>query len=376
MTDVQTRLKRLVDPGLTANGTFDAATLEALRRFQRDRGLAADGIVGRETWRALTEAGFSLGDRLLWHASTLQRGDDVRELQHGINRLGFDAGPEDGLFGPLTRRAVQEFQHNVGLAVDGVAGATTVEALRRLHRGHQSGGVAVRARQREVLRRLASRGMVGVKVLLDPAHGGADRGAVAPGGQDEADVTWAVATRLAAMLGPRGAQVFLARGRLGGPTPSQRAGLANDLDVDLVLSIAVNSLDTPVARGSTAYYFGGQHYVSEPGRRLAERVQEAVVEDGWRPDAGVHPMAWSLLRETRMPTVVVEPGFLSSPEDAAALVDPARQGRLAGALLRAIERFLTHAWSQESPSPGEGSVEALLTAPAMTRGPSASLMQR
>src|SRR3712207_9348100 len=93
--------------------------------------------------------------------SRMMRGDDVRELKHRLNQLGFDAGAEDGIFGPLARAAVEEFQRNTGLVVDGVAGPQTLAALRRLLRGHQSGGLAVRAREREWLRGLRGRTLSG-----------------------------------------------------------------------------------------------------------------------------------------------------------------------------------------------------------------------
>ncbi|MPZ86746.1 MAG: N-acetylmuramoyl-L-alanine amidase [Nitriliruptorales bacterium] len=341
--DVQLRLARAHEggsPGLPADGVFGPRTLRAVRHFQRTRGLAADGVVGTETWRALTEAAVRLGDRLLWHASTIMRGDDVRELQHRLNRLGFDAGQEDGLFGSLARAAVEEFQRNVGLPVDGIAGHSTMDALRRLHRGHQSGGLGVRARQREALRQLADQGLVGTRVLIDPRRSAGDPGWRAPGGAWEADVTWEIARRVTARLAARGTAVLLSRGPRNTVPPSVRGRQANELGVDLVVSIGTNGHRTPVARGSASYYYGVPPFVSEGGLRLAELIQETVVGAGWRPDCGVHPMTWAILRETRMPAVVVEPGFLTSPEDAAALTDPIRQDALAAAIARGIGRFL------------------------------------
>lgn len=360
--DLQSRLQRAGSDGLVVDGHFGPATLEAVRAFQRARGLGADGIVGRETWRALTEAGFHLGDRLLWQASAAMRGDDVRELQHRLNRLGFDADQEDGIFGPLARAAVEEFQRNVGLAVDGLAGPATIAALRRLHRGHQSGGVGVRARQREALRQLTGRGVVGARVLLDPTRGGDDQGRDGPGGAHEADLTWEIVRRLEGRLGARGASVALTRGPRNGPPASDRARTANELDVDLVLSVGVNAHHSPAASGSASYYFGSPSFTSEPGLLLAQRVRDALADDGWLPDCGVHPMTWPLLRETRMPTVVVEPGFLTSPRDAAALMDPARLDRLAGALAGAVVRFL------EAPA-GEGRSLATPVTPAAAPPP-------
>lgn len=337
--DVQRRLASLVDPQLRVDGVFGAATREAVRRFQRDRGLAADGIVGAETWRVLVEAGYSLGDRLLWRSRVMMRGDDVRELQYRLNQLGFDAGNEDGIFGPLAQAAVEDFQRNVGLNVDGVAGPATIELLRRMRRDHQAGGTGIRARQREAIRRLSGRGLVGARVCVDPSHGPGDPGHVGPSGVTEAQVSWAIASRLAARLGAQGAHVLLARGPSNNPSPSDRARLANDQGVEVVLSIGVNALDTPAGSGSAAYYFGGPHFVSESGRRLAELVSEQMVGAGWMPDCRVHPMTWALLRETRMPTVIAEPGFITCPSDEARFIDPVAQESLAAALTEAVAAF-------------------------------------
>lgn len=343
VTDVQQRLIRLIEPELVADGVFGDQTRQAVQRFQRARGLAADGIVGSETWHGLVEASYQLGDRLLWHTRPMMRGDDVYELQRRLNQLGFDAGPEDGIFGPLAHAAVAEFQRNVGVEVDGVAGPTTVELLRRMHRAHQTSGVGIRARERESLRWLSGRGPVGARVALDPAHGAADPGHVGPSGVSEAEVTWRIAARLAARLGAHGSQPLLVRGPANNPGPSERARLANDLGADVFVAVAVNGLDNPAARGSAAYYYGSHQFISEAGYRLACLTSDRLVAAGWQPDCGVHPMTWTVLRETRMPAVVVEPGFLTSPADERRLLDPVEQEGLAATLTEAINAFLAAA---------------------------------
>lgn len=345
--DTQERLRRLFGDEPDVDGSFGDQTWRAVRRFQQQRGLPADGIVGPETWRALVEAGYGLGDRLLWHSRAPMRGDDVRELQHRLNQLGFDAGPEDGIFGPLTQGAVEEFQRNIGLPVDGTVGPATVSALRKLLRAHQSGGVGIRAREREALRRLSGRGLPGARILVDPAHGPGEPGATGPGGAGvlgpggvtAGELSWAVASRVARRLAARGASVTLSRGPRTNPSGSERARLANELGVDAVVSIGFNGLATPIAEGASSYYYGSDRFVSEAGRRLAELVQEAVVTAGWQPDCRVHPMTWAILRETRMPAVVTEPAFLTSPVQEARLRNTAEQDVLAAAITRGVAAF-------------------------------------
>jgi N-acetylmuramoyl-L-alanine amidase len=337
--DVQRRLRRL-GAELDTGGVFDLTTDRAVRGFQRTRGLAADGIIGPETWRELVEAGHQLGDRLLWQSRVMLRGDDVRELQQRLNRLGFDAGQEDGIFGPLVRAAVEEFQRNVGLEVDGVAGPQTVGALRRLHRDHQAGGAAGRVREREWRRQLAGRGLAGTRVLVDPAHGAGDPGVVGPGGLSEAEVAWDLGRRLAGRLAARGADVVLSRGPASAPTPGERAVLANEQGADVVVSVACNHLETDIARGCATYYYGAPPVTSAQGEDLAEMLQAAMVGAGWGPDCRTHPVTWTLLRETRMPAVVVEPAFLSCPDDEARLSDPVQADLLAAALAAALAAFV------------------------------------
>lgn len=161
--DVQSRLLALgYDLGPTGvDGVFLGETLAAVRTFQHERGIDEDGIVGDHTWSALVDATFQLGDRLLYLRLPYLHGADVLTLQGALNILGFACGTHDGIFGPFTERAVREFQANLGMPVDGIAGLDTVRALRRLEhvwRGKDPaspvGLAAAPARSAEVLRRV------------------------------------------------------------------------------------------------------------------------------------------------------------------------------------------------------------------------------
>ncbi len=129
--DIQRRLRMLgYDLGPTGiDGVFFGRTLDAVRAFQSQHELAEDGLVGDETWSTLVDATFTLGDRMLYLRMPYFHGHDVSALQEALNALGFACGRVDGIFGAYSETAVREFQRNVGLPPDGIAGQDTVRAL-------------------------------------------------------------------------------------------------------------------------------------------------------------------------------------------------------------------------------------------------------
>ncbi len=320
-------------------GVFGSRTEAAVRAFQQDRGLVSDGIVGPDTWLSLVAAGLALGDRLLYLTSPMLRGDDVADLQQRLNRLGFDGGYVDGVFGPKTERALREFQMNVGLGEDGRAGTQTVGALRRLHRTHQD-SPAFAVKERASMRSHGSDSFAGVRVLLDPSHGPENPGHVTVDGVTEAEITWAITNRVAGRLAAHGLQPVLSRGPNTSPSPSERARLANVEDVAAIVSIHLNGLEAPEARGAAAYYFGVERYVSERGRWLAQLLVDGICEATGTPNCRIHAVNASLLRESRAPAVMVEPGFATHLEEGRSLAQPEYQAKIAEAITEALLVYL------------------------------------
>jgi len=139
--DIQDRLIQLgFSIGDDPEGEFGDGTLTAVEAFQSARSLTPDGMVGRETWRTMVDAGHRLGDRLLYYRFPMLHGDDVASLQHDLNALGFDAGIVDGIFGADALRAVLDFQQNRGVAEDGIAGTQVVEELSLMTRATKKMG--------------------------------------------------------------------------------------------------------------------------------------------------------------------------------------------------------------------------------------------
>lgn len=129
--DVQRRLRQLgFDLGPTGvDGVFFGRTADAVREFQAVSMLSEDTVVGDETWSALVDATFILGDRMLYLRLPHFHGNDVHVLQEALNALGFACGATDGIFGMYCERALGEFQRNAGLVADGIAGDETVASI-------------------------------------------------------------------------------------------------------------------------------------------------------------------------------------------------------------------------------------------------------
>lgn len=253
-----------------------------MRSFQAARGLRVDGICGRQTWAALVEAGYRLGDRLLYLRQPMLRGDDVASLQRRLGALGFDAGRIDGIFGPAAERALVEFQRNAGLVVDGVCGPGTIETFERFgSRGAERQPVAA-VRELEMLRR-SPRTLQGRRVVLGDGGG-----------------LHAALSATERVLKEAGADVTVVHH----PDQSEQAAEANAAAGDVFLGLRLD----PSSDGCTAAHYAGHRYESPGGRRLAELVQATVPGAVGIADRGVRGMAIPLLKETRMPAVVCELG--------------------------------------------------------------------
>lgn len=99
--------------GLEVDQVFGPTTAAAVREFQKDNGLPADGQVGDQSW-----------PKLIVTVRQGDRGDAVHAAQTQWRFL-----EHDGVFGPETDNAVRLFQDQAGLTVDGIVGAQTWQAM-------------------------------------------------------------------------------------------------------------------------------------------------------------------------------------------------------------------------------------------------------
>ena len=282
VSDLQTRLLATgVSPITDPKGLYGPSTRAAVESFQRQRGLRIDGIVGPMTWSTLAEASLCLGDRLLYRAHPMQRGDDVADLQTRLCSLGFDTGRVDGIFGDQTAQALAEFQRNVQLPVDAMAGLATVSELVRVSSRHQTLELVSMVRERERHR--------SAEPTLRGRHVGIG----------EVDALSAVTATLSRRLGAHGARVTL----IHDEGESAQAQAANDAGVDVYLGLRLAA--EPGAWGCA--WYKGYSYESTAGRDLAVCVASGITEH-FDTSVSASGMSLVVLRETRMPAVLLEGG--------------------------------------------------------------------
>lgn len=272
---------------LSANGLFDASTAAAVADFQASRGLSVDGICGPHTWTALQEASWSLGERHLYFSQPMLQGDDVAELQLRLGSMGFDAGRVDGIFGPDTANAVEEFQLNSGLVSDAVCGEATTAALMRMSARVTPATVAAvreRAKLQQAPRRLTEQHIMIASMSTMAA----------------------VAGELATGLRRSGAAVS----EVCDWPEAERVEEANRLEVDIYVGL----LPSEEAACRVAY-FATEGFVSPGGQRLASVLGQRLPAALGIDSADVRGMRLPVLRHTRMTAVqclVGPPGLVQA----------------------------------------------------------------
>ena len=285
--DIQDRLSSMalsIDPDDA--GSFGSGTERAVEAFQRLRGLRTDGIVGPDTWRALVGAGYRLGDRLLYHRVPMMTGDDVADLQRGLDALGFDIGKIDGIFGPDTLAGLLDFQANRRLPEDGIAGGEVTDELSLMARATSKPGKED-VREQQWLHHLPGH-LVGQRIYVDPACGD----------EVEAAATFPAATMFANIIQDLGAVPVMSRSIDTAPPARTRAVRANRLGVDFVVSFSLST-----AEPAAVLYFASEHSLSRAGKSLAGCIAS-------RLDTEIAGRAIPMLKDTRAPSVVVQTGLL------------------------------------------------------------------
>jgi len=190
--------------------------------------------------------------------------------------------------------------------------------------------------------------VAGKTIILDPGHGGKDPGAVSPWGLQEKQVNLAVAQKLMWRLKVAGANVVMTRTDDSYSTKYERAEFANTVNGDVYISIHSNFHPTKEdVRGIETFH----HPASTEARRLAKIMQTELLAFTGLRDRGVKTDPLLVVtRETVMPSVLVEIGFLSNREEEALLREDAYRDKVADAMLEALQQYFSSGELRPGPS--------------------------
>lgn len=192
--------------------------------------------------------------------------------------------------------------------------------------------------------------MTGIKIGIDPGHGGSDSGAVGPTGLEEKTVNLAGSLMLRDALLARGASVYMTRTTDVDVSLAARADYFNSIPVDRAESFHHNASDTPSANytgvhiywtstlGCNAASANSRDMASKTALQLDSALNIGVVSSNCDPSIyGVHGDDFYMVRETTMPAMLTEASFISNPTEESLLYTDARRCLIAGAIAKGIE---------------------------------------
>ena len=173
-----------------------------------------------------------------------------------------------------------------------------------------------------------------VLIMIDPGHGGRDPGAVGNGLQEK-EINLFISRRLQSTLEQRGYRVALTRNRDAEVDLQPRVDIAERANATIFVSIHANaiSLSRPEVNGLETYYFSS-------GRNLARAIHSSVLRSTDLRDRGVRQARFYVLRNTSMPAVLVETGFITGREDSNRFRSNAAREQIADAIAQGIIDYL------------------------------------
>lgn len=169
-------------------------------------------------------------------------------------------------------------------------------------------------------------------IVIDAGHGGFDRGGVPRQRVGEKNLTLAVAQKLRRVLEGSGYRVVMTRNSDDFVSLGQRVAIANSQRNATFVSVHFNSAPRPGANGIETYYYRSD------SASLAASIHRNVVAGAPSENRGIRRRGYFVLRRTSIPSVLVECGFLTNPNEASYAQSGAYQQKLAQEIARGIQR--------------------------------------
>ena len=170
-------------------------------------------------------------------------------------------------------------------------------------------------------------------VVIDPGHGGKDKGRISSSCYYEKIYTLDVAKRLQTILHRERIPSVMTRYADKTVSLEQRAKLANQYQNIVFVSIHFNASTDRRIRGIETYY------LSRKSQKIAWQVQDALADVTGEPDRGVKKSDFYVLRETKAPALLIECGFLSNTKDLKLAQSPEYRQKLAQAIANGLLKY-------------------------------------
>lgn len=179
-------------------------------------------------------------------------------------------------------------------------------------------------------------------VVIDPGHGGAQPGAISPNGIKEKDVNLEISLKLQAALKNAGYNVLMTREGDTTLDNYERANFANRNLASLFLSIHANSAENFSAKGIEVLYAPApKSTFKENGQKLFTEsiIEEVSRSTGAKARGIIERPKLVVVRETKMPSLLLEVGFLSNPEEERLVTNSDYQNKIVSGITSGINKY-------------------------------------
>ncbi|WP_132867324.1 N-acetylmuramoyl-L-alanine amidase [Scytonema millei] len=182
--------------------------------------------------------------------------------------------------------------------------------------------------------------LAGIKILLDPGHGGKETGALGPTGYPEKDINLLMSKLVREQLEKRGATVYMTRESDIDLSLPDRVTIIDKIDPAIAISLHYNALpdagDAMKTQGLAAFWYHPQAH------DLARFLHGYLVQKLNRPDYGLYWNNLALTRPASAPTILLELGFMINPYEFEWIVNLQAQQQLASAIAQGITHWFSN----------------------------------
>lgn len=171
-------------------------------------------------------------------------------------------------------------------------------------------------------------------IVLDAGHGGHDTGAVGAKGTCEKDINLDIIQRAGKVLSAAGARVLFTRNDDTFIPLYDRPGLANGRQADIFISVHCNSTPTRNSGSGTQIYYRTPQSIP-----LAATIRQDLIPALELSDGGIRNGNFCVIRESKMPSVLIEVAFINNAKEEQLLCTPAFRQKVADAILCGVRRY-------------------------------------